>query len=381
VSNTITNVTPKLLAQGLLALRERAIFPRIVNTDYSNLASQKGNVINIPLSASITARAITPSITMNSNVDTAPSTVAVTMDYWYEAPFNMSDTDVLSTQAGYIPMNASEAIKALANTIDDYIWGKHTGIFSASGTAGTTPFATNLGVAGDARAALNKQLAPPDDWRGVLDPSAEANLLTVQDILNFDRTGQQGAIIQGAIGRKLGVDWYMDQNLSTFSAGTSWVTGWAVAGTGTTGASTLTIVNSSQTVMGTILVGDIFDLASNSYAITSALSTSSVTDGAVLVFYPPLKAAVASDAAITVAGYGTSYTVNLMFHRDAFCWASRPLGNIGGVGNLVQSEVDPVSGISLRLELSRQYKQTTYSYDVLGGAKLVRPEFATKIMG
>ncbi len=43
--------------------------------------------------------------------------------------------------------------------------------------------------------------------------------------------------------------------------------------------------------------------------------------------------------------------------------------------------VDPVSGIALRLEVSRQYKQTTFSYDILGGAQLIRPELAAIVAG
>ena len=379
MANTITNVTPQLLAQGLLALRQRAIMPRLVNRSYDTMAAQKGNVINVPAPSSITARSITPSETINSNVDSSPTTVALTLDWWYEAPFQMSDNDAKSVIDGFIPMQASEAVKALANGIDDYILGKHIGIFSAAGAAGTTPFATNLAVAASARVLLNGQLAPPDDRRGVLDAAAEGNLLTVADVLNFDKRGDQGGIINGSIGRKLGVDWYMDQNMPSYTPGTSWLTGWAVAGTGTIGASTLTVVNASVTVMAQIKVGDIFALAGQQYAITTAHTTVSVTDGAAIVFYPALKAAVASDAAITVIA--TAYTANLMFHRDAFSWASRPLAGLQGLGHVFQSQVDPVSGIALRLELSRQYKQTTFSFDVLGGAALIRKELATKILG
>lgn len=379
MSNTITYVTPQLLAQGLLALRERAVMPRVVNRNLDSMAAQQGNVINVPLPDAIAARAVVPSITMNSNVDVSPTSVAVTLDYWYEAPFNMSDTDTLSVQSGFTPMCVSEAVKALANTIDAYILGKHIGIFSAAGTAGTTPFATNIAAYVSGRANLNRQLAPPDDWRAVLDPLAEGNLMSVQDILNFDRSGDRGPISAGVIGRKLGVDWYLDQNVPLFTAGTGWFTGWAVAGTGTIGASTLTIIG-TQTVMGSVKVGDIFALAGYNYAITTALSTASVTDGVAIGFYPPLKTVVASDAAITVGTYATQYRANLLFHRDAFVWASRPLGR-AAVGNVIRSEIDPVSGLALRLELSRQYKQDTYSFDILGGAALVRKELATKIMG
>ena len=77
----------------------------------------------------------------------------------------------------------------------------------------------------------------------------------------------------------------------------------------------------------------------------------------------------------------TAYVPNLVFHRDCFAFASRPLQDIMGLGNSISSAVDPVTGIALRLEVSRQYKQTTFSYDILYGANVVRPELGAKIRG
>jgi hypothetical protein len=62
-------------------------------------------------------------------------------------------------------------------------------------------------------------------------------------------------------------------------------------------------------------------------------------------------------------------------------FVNRPLGAIGAYGNIIQGAVDPISGCALRLELSRQYKQNTHSYDSLCGAALARRELATKILG
>lgn len=377
MANTLTNVTPKLLAQGLMALRERAIMSRIVNRNYDSLARQKGSQVEVPIPSAIAARDVTAAVDINSNVDSSPTVAIVTLDFWKEAPFHLSDKDTQEAVSGVIPMQASEAVKALANEIDSYIIGKHTGIFRITGTAGTSPFNASLNAAVEARRLLTVELAPVDDRRAVVDPSAEANLLLNSQVLQFDQRGDTGGIIQGTIGRKLGMDWYMDQNITTFTPGTAWTTGWSAGGAGVVGDSTISAL---YTGSGTVLVGDIFSLGTEDYVITTAATA--VTNTALsLTIYPPLRAALASASVLTIGAGATAYTVNLVFHRDAFAWASRPLMDIQGLGNVMMSETDPVSGVALRLEVSRQYKQTTFSYDVLGGANLVRRELACKIKG
>ncbi len=382
MANTITNVLPKLLAQGVLALRQQALMPRLVNRGYESLAAQKGNVVNVPIPSAIAARSVTPSITMNSNVDSAPTVALITLDRWQEAPFQMSDNDFVSADGGFVPMQASEAIKALANDADAYLIGKHTGFYGAAGVAGTT--ASTIGSWANARKLLNKQLAPMDNRFGVMDPDSENAFLTLANILQSDQRGDQGGIIEGLISKKLGVDWYMDQNITTYSVGgahaNGTVGGWAVSGANAVaGVSTLTIVHASVT--GTIKLGDIFTVngASQQYVITAAATITVTASEVAIAFYPSLATTVASAVAVTFIA--TNYVANLVLHRDAMAWASRPLAGAFSAGNVFQAPTDPISGIALRLELSRQYKQETFSFDYLAGAAVVRRELGAKLLG
>jgi len=379
MSNTITNVLPKILAEGASALRQQAVFPQLVNRDLQQYAQRKGNVVNVPIPSAIAARAVTPSVTFASNVDASPTNAAVTLDQWYEAPINLSDNDLVSVDPMFLGMQASEAIKSLANNVDLFIWGKHTGFFGYTGTPGTTPFSGSMLNAANAKKVLSQNLAPIDNRRLVIDPSAEANAIMVPEVLRFDGRGDQGGILAGTIGTKLGFDWYMNQNITTFTPGTGWVTGFAVSTTtGVAGASTLHILNA--TASGTIKVGDLFTMSTDSkqYVVTAA-ATASSTVGIDISVYPPLAQAYAVGA--TLAVVASAYTVNMAFHRDAWAFASRPLQQAFQAGNIFQLPTDPISGIALRLELSRQYKQETLSYDILYGANVIRPELGAKVFG
>jgi hypothetical protein len=383
VANTITNVLPKMLAQGVLALRQNAVTPRLVNRDYESVAAQKGNVINVPIPSAIAARAVTPSVVMNSNVASSPTVALITLDHWYEAPFEVSDNDVISMSDTFFPMQASEAVKALANDADQYLLGKHTGFYGAAGTVGTTPFNGSLTVGGTARKLLNKQLAPMDQRFGIIDPDAENNFLLNANILQADQRGDQGGIIAGSIGTKLGIAWYMNQNVSSYTPGTAWVTGHSIVTAGVAaGAFTLTAVNA--TASGTVLVGDIFTIGGGTqqYVITANVTVTSSSGAGThntYTFYPAAATAAVSGAALTVIG--TAYVVNLVANKYAMAWASRPLKQSLVDAHVFQSPTDPVSGIALRLEISRQYKLETLSYDYLAGAGVVRRELGVKILG
>lgn len=378
MSNTITAILPTILADGVMALRQNAVMARLVNRDLQSQAQKLGNVVNVPIPSAVPARAVTPAVTYAANGDSIPTSAAVTLDQWYEGPIQLSDSDQAAVNAEqFVRMQGSEAVKGLANNVDQTIMAKHTGFFGFAGAAGTTPFAGTLTQAISAMQRLNIQLAPVDMRRGVIDPSAEANFKNVPDVLRFDGRGDQGGIIQGVIGTKLGLDWYMDQNVTSYTPGTAWVSGYTASSlSAAVGQSTMKVTNT--TASGSIKVGDIFTVGSGYYVVT-VTTTFSATVPSVITFYPALATAVSTDSAITCVA--TAYTANLAFHRDAWAFASRPLSGVFQAGNVFQAPTDPVSGIALRLELSRQYKQETLSFDILYGTNVVRRELGCKILG
>ena len=309
--NDLSKVVDKLLAQGLLALRGTCVMPRLVNSDYSNLAAQQGASIDAPIPSAIKAQAVTPGATSQDTGDISPVSATIKLDRWMEAPFYLTDKDLMEANRGVIPMQASEAVKAIANDVNATLLGLGRKFYGMVGTPGTTPFSTVVDAT-NARKVLNRQLAPVNDRRIVLDPDAEAAALGLSGFADVSKSGDARPIIDGTIGRKYGFDWAMDQQVPSF------------------------------------------------------------------------EASVMTEGALTVNGANEAgaQVVSLAFHRDAIAFATRPLmDSANGLGNLTQSAVDPVSGLSLRLEVSREHKRTRFSYDILYGADVVRRELGCRIAG
>ena len=116
--NDLSKVVDKLLAQGLLALRGTCVMPRLVNSDYSNLAAQQGASIDVPIPSAIKAQAVTPGATSQDTGDISPVSATIKLDRWMEAPFYLTDKDLMEANRGVIPMQASEAVKAIANDVN-----------------------------------------------------------------------------------------------------------------------------------------------------------------------------------------------------------------------------------------------------------------------
>lgn len=387
MANVLTNVMPKLLAQGLLTLRQNAIMPRLVNRRYEALAGQRGSTVDVPIPSAITVRDVTAAVAMPANVDSSPGLVQIQLDKWKEAPFQMSDKDILEAMSGTIPMQAAEAIKGLANQVDSDILAQYVKLFNYVGTAGTTPFVSDVSNFTDAMVLMDTELAPTEDRRVVLSPTAQGNALKLPEFLRADARGDQQGIIKGTIGEKIGSLWFMDQNVPThtstaLTAGAATANGIQAVNAGATyadGFYTGTLSIAKATNAAPLVAGDVLAIAGQTQTYTVITAVTLAVGNTSVTISPPLRTALAGGEAITLKA---THKVNMHFHRDCFALASRPLLDVAdGLGNLIQSAIDPVTGLVLRLEISRQYKQTTFSYDILYGVKCVRPHLGVRIAG
>jgi hypothetical protein len=380
-TNTLTNMIPTILAMGQRALRENAITSQLVNRAYDSATGNVGSTVDVPIPSAITASSVTPDVTAPDPTGVTPTVVPIALTNWYEAPFFLSDTDMKNVNRDIIPMQVSEAIRALANKVDTSILALGNQLYGAVGTAGTTPFAGSTGAritsATDSRKLLNQQLAPMEPRYMVIDPAAEANALALDEMRGFDFIGSAEAVRDGNLDRKLGFAFHMNQNVQSHTAGAA--ANYVIDDAG--GA--LSIGDTSiplKTGTGDVHAGDIVTFAGHdqTYRVTETVAAPASSG---ITITPGLVAVPADGEAMTLVD---DHVMNLAFHRDCFALATRPLDDgFGGnqLGGITQSTVDPISGLTLRLEVRREHKRTRWSFDVLWGVACIRPELGVRLLG
>jgi len=388
MANTINSLlVDRIYAMGLKALRRQTALLRYVTTYEKEVMdnSFRGDTVVVPIPSQRSDSDVTdvvPSNTPPAPSDITPRYASVTLSNWKKVNFALTDFEVSKLSAGTMSDEFSGAIDVLAGNIIRSVMANYTGIYQYAGTAGTTPFASSTASAASARKLLNISGAPMENRAMILNFDADANAIGLSLFQQYLQKGDTETLKEGTIKRALGFDWAVDGYLPTFTGGTlSNGTSKAalVNGAATVGVSTINI--DSGTLTGTLVVGDLFTVAGDTqqYVCTIARTASgnAITG---LTFSPAAKVAWADNAVITfVASHDVA---GLALHRQALAFASKPLDDVTlEGGSQIRQIPDPVSGLTLCLEITRQYKQTVAEFSCLWGSTLARPECAVRILG
>src|SRR6266581_4361522 len=367
VANSYSDLLPRLFAAGIVVLRANSVLPRLVANYSDEVAASRGSTINIPIQPTVATRAVAPDATAADPGAQTWSTTALVLSDWREAPFVLSDKEAGEVLEGAIPRCVKSAVIALADYVDAQGMALYTSIYNTGapdnfgGGSTLLPSAfvvdatknpTAFRAVAEAGVLLDQGGASPTGRVVVLSPKDNWDASFQSPFLKTMERGDTAGVQDRNIGHKIGMDWWMDQGVPTQTAGT----------VGTTAALTLK-------------VGDVFKFSNhNQTYVNNTLVTSTTNSLAVTSFSPGLKVGVTSANSASVL---PSHKVNLMFYPDAFGFASRPLQSIGS-GNYI-SMSDPISGLTLRLEVTRQNKRDLFSFDILHGWKLVEARLAARV--
>lgn len=299
------------------------------------------------------------------------------------------------------------SMAVLASTIDYDALAMALDVAQSVGTPGTTP-ATYL-VWANAGAKLDNALAPRDGNRtAILDPNAMA--ATVDGLKGLFQDGDAIAdqYRSGVMRRAIDLKWAIDQNVRNLTTGTRFGTV-LVTGNPATGSSTISLdwAAGQGTATMTIkegevfTIGSVYDVNDETKATLTNLKQFVVTADQAGVssqwlnlpisptIYGPTSAGLQNVSALPVDGaaitfYGTTsatvYPQNLIFHRDAFTFATADLKM---PLNQQMASRKVMDGISMRIWEGADIVNDQFPTrsDVLYGFVATYPELAVRVWG
>jgi hypothetical protein len=241
----------------------------------------------------------------------------------------------------------------------------------AVGTAGTTPFASDLTALTGARKILQDNGIPLSDRSLVIDTAAELNLINLTQLQKVNEGGDAATLRAGVIGRLFGADVAPSAAVPVHTKGTgaSYTTntaGYAV------GATAITLITGT----GTIVAGDVITFAgdTNNYVVASALS-----GGVVTLAEPGLRQAIpASATGVTV---GNNYTGNVLLHRSAAALVVRPSIQPDTPAVQQQTVTDPQTGLTFLFMRNVGKNMTSYYMQVVYDAYAPNPFAIATVRG
>lgn len=374
MANTLTGLIPDLYESLDVVSRELSGFIPSVTLDASAERAALNQAIRIPISPASAAEDVAPGQLPPDDGDQVIGNTPFTISKSRMVPFRWSGEEQkgINNGPGYSNIRRdqiSQAMRTLVNEIETDL-GKLAYLSSrASGTAGTTPFATNLSDTAQARKILSDNGAPLSDLQCVIDTTSGAALRTLAQLTKANEAGTTALRAQGTLLELHGFNIRESAGVATHTAGTgaSYVTNGALA----IGATVIP----AQTGTGTILVGDVVTIGAFKYVVTSTLSGGSFTIGA-----PGLRAAVATGATITVA---SNFTANFAFSRSAIVLATRAPA-LPEEGDMADDRImitDPRTGMAFEVSMYKQYRRVRYEIAAAWGCQNIKPAHTAIMLG
>jgi len=376
--NTLTGLIPDIYEALDIVSRElTGMLPSVRIATSAERAAQ-GQVIRVPIEQEGTGADIVPAMTPPAPPAQVTTYADIVMNKARAYSFGFTGEEIkgLETGPGYGNIRAlkiAQAIRGLINEIEADLCALHVRASRAVGTAGTTPFATDLRAAAEVRKVLDDNGAPQSDRSLVIDTNAGVNLRSLANLTDANRAGTQDVRALGRLIDLFGFTVRESAQIQTSTPGTA--AGYTVAGANPVGTTQITLGGAGT---GAFIPGDIVTIAGDphQYVVHAwDAATSTLTIGA-----PGLRVATAGGEAVTVVGAAAR---NLAFSRNAIVLAARPpaVPEGGDMATDRTTITDEVTGLTLEFARYAGYYEERYEVALVWGAAVVKPEHVAILLG
>ena len=409
--NQNTFLTPDVIArEALLILEDNIVAPQVMNTSATAdfAGARVGDTVRIRRPAFFGVDDYSRgSNSGNIRIQNAVEhSIDLKIEKQFDVSFEVSSKELAMSVDEFNERMLRPAMSAIAQKIDTYALTKINGLggFLGPSDSGAPAGLTAPNTLGEVAAIVEKmniQRIPMTGRKFIVSPVMQSALYGITEFVRADIRGSATSPVEEAsLGRFMGLDTMMSQNLPTHTVGTILSNGdadkaCAVQGDQTEGTTTLTI--DAVSLVGTVAAGDTVSIlyadgvtrdhvvtetktaAANAVAITINPGLYGIDAAAVNGGTPVV---VSDNAVATIRGVSTSIddtTVGAAFHPDAFQLVFVPQPNPMGPGT--NSATVNYKGMSLRVLQSYDHlkKRDLISVDCLVGAAAVDGRLGVRV--
>lgn len=386
-------ITPTMLTREFLRiLHQKLNFVGNVNRDYDDAFAKKGAKIGTSLNIRLPNQFPIRTGASLSTQDITEGYTTLTASTQKGVDFTFSSVELTMQIDDFAKRYLEPAAAVLAANIEADALNMVKDVYQGVNNIGSSLTFNKLMTG---RKVLNDALAPMDGRTALLNTQDNVDLVDALKGLFQDSAAVKEQYREGAMGRTAGFDFYENTLLASQTTGTD-ASNCTINGASQTGAS-ITITNGSSK---TFKQGDIVTFAGcnrvhpetkadtgvlqqfvvtadiSAGGTTMAISPSIVTSGG----KQNVAASPTNGGTITKVGSASGvYKPSLLFHKDAFTFATADLQMPEGVDFAARQVMD---GISCRVV--RQYAISTDTFpcrlDILYGYKTIRPELAVRLL-
>lgn len=387
-ANTLTNLIPDLYAAVDVVSRELVGMIPSVTRNVSAERAAVGQAVVYPITPALGTFDVTPAMVVPEPADRTigNDSIVITKSKGVEFGWTGEEQRGLNTGVGYLTIQAdlfAQGLRTLVNEIEsDLFIAGAAAASAATGTAGTTPFASNVGDSAQVRKLLDDRGAPASGRALVGDTAMGAALRTLAQLTKANEAGTTMTLRDGELLNLNGLSIKESaQAVQTATAGTAASATTDNAGYAK-GATTITLASAGT---GTILAGDFISFAGDPNKYRVVTGDADVSNGGTVVLAAPglMEAIPASATAITVVSNAGGYTRNLGFSSNAIHLVARAPALPDG-GDLAIERMlitDTRSGLTFEVSLYPGYRKIRAEVAMAWGVKATKESHIVVLLG
>lgn len=387
MSNSLLTLTG-ITREAIRLVHQKANFIGSINRQYDDSFANSGAKIGDTLKIRLPNQYVVRSGATLSTQDTVETNTTLQVNNQKGVDLNFTSVDMTMSMDDFSKRILEPAVNVLVANIEADAQSMYKDVANSIWNGGSA--ATYNGVL-DARTILQRNLAPIGDRTANVNPADMADLVKDTKTLFNDQSAIAKQYREGYMGKAAGLDFMENTIWAAHTRGGS-NGAYLVNGGSQTGSTLVVDTGATAPAKGDVItIAGVYSVHPETKVSTGILQQFVVGASATTTSFPISPAIVASgarqnvsnapadNAAITFLGTAsTAVGTSMLYHKDAFTFATADLIMPSGVDKAARESLD---GLSIRMvrDYDINNDQFPCRLDILYGYKTIRPEWAVRL--